>query len=195
MVNRVIGTGILGRLRAAYSRSGLAQLFSYMGPAVMVSIAYMDPGNYGTDIQGGSSYNYDLLWVGVACKRHGDGSAISFGKVGIATGRSLPELMREKLCRKAFIIPYWLAAEAATAATDLAEYLGTVIALNLLFGVPMFYASIFGAADVLVIMTLATRKFRMVERMFMLFVSIIGVGYLYEIFLTNPTSAPWHIIP
>ncbi len=108
------------------------------------------------------------------------------GKLGIATGLSLPEILREKLKRRAFIVPYWLAAEAAAAATDLAEYLGTVIALNLLFGVPMIYAAIFGALDVILILVLTTRRFRLVEQMFMLFVSIIGIGYLYEIFLSHP---------
>ena len=113
------------------------------------------------------------------------------GKLGIATGLSLPEVIREKLKKKKYIIPYWLAAEAAAAATDLAEYLGTVVALNLLFGIPMIYAAIFGALDVLIILTLATqRKFYIIERLFVIFVSIIGFGYLYEIFITKPDPAP-----
>jgi len=118
------------------------------------------------------------------------------GKLGIATGQSLPEILREKLKKKIYIIPYWLAAEAAAAATDLAEYLGTVIALNLLFGVPMIYASILGAFDVIIILTLTSRKFRVIEQMFMLFVSIIGIGYLYEIFLSKPDvpSIAYHSI-
>jgi manganese transport protein len=82
------------------------------------------------------------------------------GKIGIATGLSLPELIREKLRKNTYIIPYWLAAEAAAAATDLAEYLGTVIALNLLFGIPMIYAAI----DVILILILATQqRFRLLE--------------------------------
>ena len=113
------------------------------------------------------------------------------GKLGIATGLSLPEIIREKLKKKKYIIPYWLAAEAAGAATDLAEYLGTVIALNLLFGIPLIYAAIFGALDVLLILTLATqRRFYIIERLFVIFVSIIGFGYLYEIFITKPDPAP-----
>jgi manganese transport protein len=85
-----------------------------------------------------------------------------------------------------FIMPYWLAAEAASAATDLAEYLGTVIALNLLFGIPLIYASIFGALDVILILAITTRRFRVLEQMFILFVSIISFGYLYEVFITKP---------
>jgi manganese transport protein len=109
------------------------------------------------------------------------------GKIGIATELSLPEIIREKLKKKMYVIPYWVAAEAAAAATDLAEYLGTVIALNLLFGIPMIYAAIFGALDVIIILTLATQgRFHIIERLFALFVSIIGFGYLYEIFIVKP---------
>jgi manganese transport protein len=95
-------------------------------------------------------------------------------------------LLREKLRKRIFVIPYWLSAEIITAATDLAEYLGTVIALNLLFRVPLLYAAIFGAADVIIILALTSRKFRFLEQLFLLFVSIISLGYLYETFITKP---------
>lgn len=176
----------LSKIKNAYQRSRIAQLFSYMGPAVIVSIAYMDPGNYGTDIQGGASYNYNLLWVVWLASAMAMLLQYLSGKLGIATGKSLPEILREKFQKKIYVIPYWLAAETASAATDLAEYLGTVIALNLLFGVPLIYASIFGALDVILILTLTTRRLRVVEQMFMLFVSVIGIGYLYELFLVKP---------
>ncbi|MGI0101060.1 MAG: Nramp family divalent metal transporter [Nitrosotalea sp.] len=186
MTENTSKTGRLSKIRNAYRNSTLVQLFSYMGPAVIVSIAYMDPGNYGTDIQGGASYNYDLLWVVWLASAMAMLLQYLSGKLGIATGQSLPAILREKFKKKIYIIPYWLAAEAASAATDLAEYLGTVIALNLLFGVPMIYASIFGAFDVILILTLTTRRFRIIEQMFMLFVSVIGIGYLYEVFLAKP---------
>jgi manganese transport protein len=184
------------KIRNAYHNNALVQLFSYMGPAVIVSIAYMDPGNYGTDIQGGSSYNYDLLWVVWLASAMAMLLQYLSGKLGIATGQSLPYILRKKFKKKVYVIPYWLAAEAAAAATDLAEYLGTVIALNLLFGVPMIYASIFGAFDVILILTLTTRRFRIIEQMFMLFVSVIGIGYLYEVFLAKPdlTSIAYHSV-
>ncbi|HJT46793.1 MAG TPA: Nramp family divalent metal transporter [Nitrososphaeraceae archaeon] len=165
----------------------MTKLILYTGPALLVSMAYMDPGNYGTDIQGGSSLNYGLLWV--VWLSSGMAMLLQYlsGKIGIATGLSLPEVIREKLRKKMYIIPYWLAAEAAAAATDLAEYLGTVIALNLLFGVPMIYAAVFGAIDVVLILFLATQqRFRLLERLFALFVSVIGFGYLYEIFIVKP---------
>jgi manganese transport protein len=138
-------------------------------------------------IQGGASLNYGLLWV--VWLSSGMAMLLQYlsGKIGIATGLSLPEVIREKLKKKMYIIPYWLAAEAAAAATDLAEYLGTVIALNLLFGIPMIYAAVFGAIDVVLILFLATQqRFRLLERLFALFVSVIGFGYLYEIFIAKP---------
>ncbi len=146
----------------------------------------MDPGNYGTDIAGGASLNYSLLWV--VWLSSGMAMMLQYlsGKIGIATGQSLPEIIREKLKKKIFIVPYWLAAEAASAATDLAEYLGTVIALNLLFGIPMIYAAVFGALDVILILALTTRKFRVLEQVFILLISIISFGYLYEVFITKP---------
>src|ERR671933_311113 len=151
-------------------------------------MGYMDPGNYGTDIQGGASLNYGILWV--VWLSSGMAMLLQYlsGKIGIATGLSLPEIIREKLKKKkSFVISYWLAAETAVAATDLAEYLGTVIALNLLFGIPMIYAAIFGALDVILILLLATQgRFYIIERLFALFVSIISFGYLYEIFITKP---------
>src|SRR6266516_4263001 len=122
----------------------------------------------------GPSLNYSLLWVVWLSSAMAMMLQYLSGKLGIATGKSLPEIMREKLKKKIFIMPCWVAAEAAAAATHLAEYLGTVIALNLLFGIPLIYAAIFGALDVILILALTTRKFRILERMFILFVSIIG---------------------
>src|SRR6476469_9108442 len=108
-------------------KQSLLKLLLYTGPAVMVSVAYMDPGNYGTDIQGGASFNYDLLWV--IWLSSGMAMLLQYlsGKIGIAIGQSLAEIILTKLKKNLFIIPYWISAEIATAATDLAEYLGTVI--------------------------------------------------------------------
>jgi manganese transport protein len=178
---------MFGPKRLLTRKDSVVKLILYTGPALLVSMAYMDPGNYGTDIQAGASLNYGLLWV--VWLSSGMAMLLQYlsGKIGIATGLSLPELIRQKLRKKIYIIPYWLAAEAAAAATDLAEYLGTVIALNLLFGIPMIYAAIFGALDVLIILTLATQgRFYIIERLFALFVSVISFGYLYEIFIVKP---------
>ena len=152
----------------------------------MVSIAYMDPGNYGTDLGAGFGYKYELLWAVWLASGMAMILQYQSGKLGIATGFSLPEMVRRSLVRRVFVVPYWVAAEAAAAATDLAEYLGTVIALNLLFGVPLLYAAIFGAFDVLIIMTMMTRRFRIIEQFFMLFVTVLVVGILYNLVIVGP---------
>src|SRR6059036_2364506 len=164
---------------------GYRALFAYWGPALITSMAYIDPGNYGTDIQAGAAFNYGLLWAVWMANLMAMLLQYLSGKLGIATGKDLPELVRESLNSRFDIYLNWIGAEAAAAATDLAEYLGTVIALNILFNVPLLYASIFGAADTLILLGLASRRFRGVEYFFMLFVSIIGVGFLYEILVTG----------
>ena len=158
----------------------------YLGPALIVSMAYMDPGNYGTDIQSGASFAYDLLWAVWMANLMAMALQYLSGKLGIATGKDLAQLVRGSLKTRKLIIPYWLAAEAAAAATDLAEYLGTVIALNLLFGVPLLYAAIFGAGDVIILLALTSKRFRVVEYFFMLFVSMITIGFLYQVILIGP---------
>lgn len=164
----------------------LRELFAYGGPALIVSMAYMDPGNYGTDIQAGAAFNYGLLWTVWMANLMAMLLQYISGKLGIATGKDLPELVRESLKGSKFdIYLNWIGAEAAAAATDLAEYLGTVIALNILFNVPLFYASIFGAADILILLALTSRRFRALEYFFMLFVSVIAFGFLYEVLLSG----------
>ncbi len=158
----------------------IKRLLLYLGPALIVSTAYMDPGNYGTDLAAGASFRYDLIWsVWLAS---GMAMVLQYlsGKLGIATGRSLPELITASLSRNPFVVPYWLAAEIAAAATDLAEFLGTVFALYLLFNVPLLYAAIFGAFDVVLLLAFSSRRFRIIEQFFMIFVSVIGFGFLYE---------------
>src|SRR5437879_9849334 len=170
------------------NKKTIAKFIAFSGPALIVSIGYMDPGNYGTDIQGGASFGYGLLWVVWLSSIMAMLIQYLSGKMGISTEHSLPEIIRDKLQKKMFIIPYWLSAEIVAAATDLAEYLGTVVALNLLFGVPLIYASIFGAIDVIIILGLTTKRFRVLEQLFLLFVSMISFGYFYEIFIAKPDS-------
>ncbi len=166
--------------------SSVREFVAYLGPALIVSMAYMDPGNYGTAIQSGAVFGNGLVWaVWLASLMAMELQYLS-GKLGIATGKSLPELLRDSIRSRYFRFTYWLAAEAAAAATDLAEYLGTVLALNILFDIPLLYAAVFGALDVLIILAFATRRFRAIEYLFMLFVSIISIGFLYEIFVLGP---------
>lgn len=165
--------------------SSLREIFVFSGPAIIVSMAYMDPGNYGTDIQAGAAFRYGLLWTVWMANFMAMLLQYISGKLGIATGKGLPELVRQSLHSKFDIYLNWIGAEVAAAATDLAEYLGTVIALNILFKVPLLYASLFGACDVIILLALTSRRFRSLEYFFMLFVSVIAFGFLYEVCRTG----------
>lgn len=172
------------------SRGFWRDFVAYFGPALIVSVAYMDPGNYGTDIGGGASFGYSMLWVvwlaGIVAML----LQYLSGKIGIATGHSLPELLRLHLKKTAYIVPYWLASEVATAMTDLAEFLGTVIALNLLFGIPLLYGTFLSVLDVILILGVTGGNVRRLEYVFMTLVSTIGIGYVFEIFISGPSLAP-----
>ncbi len=170
-----------------FKRLSLRSLFLYLGPSLIVSMAYMDPGNYGTDIQSGQYFAYDLLWAVWLANLMAMILQYLSGKLGIATGKGLPELVKASLKSRRFTVPYWLAAESAAAATDLAEYLGTVIALNILFQIPLLYAAILGALDVIILLALTKERFRIVEYFFMVMVSIIGIGFLYQVLLIQPS--------
>lgn len=167
-------------------RSLLRDLGTYFGPSLIVSVAYIDPGNYGTDISGGASFGYSMLWVVWLAGIMAMLLQYLSGKVGIATGHSLPELIRLHLKKRIYVVPYWLASEFAAAMTDLAEFLGTVLALNLLFGIPLLYGTFLSVLDVILILGWTSGRTRRLESLFVLFVSIIGFGYIYEIFITRP---------
>ncbi len=168
--------------------SRFRHFIAFFGSGLIVSVAYMDPGNWGTNIEGGARFDYDLLWVIWMAS----GMAMLFqylsGKLGIC-GFSLPELVQKKLRNRFLIFLYWILSEFAILATDLAEFLGIVVALNLLFGIPMLIGTWIAVADVLIILILAQKRFRRLEQAFVLFVGIIGLAFVYELFLTKPNLA------
>ncbi|MBI2522952.1 Nramp family divalent metal transporter [Candidatus Woesearchaeota archaeon] len=176
---------MLNKLKKSLGVFADKNLWLFMGSGLIVSVAYMDPGNWGTNIGGGASFNYDLLWVIWMAS----GMAMLFqylsGKIGIA-GYSLPELVKERLKRKWIVFGYWILAEIAILATDLAEFLGIVVALNLLFGIPLLWGTYIAVADVLLILFLTQKRFRVLEQAFVVFVSIIGLGFVYEVFISKP---------
>jgi manganese transport protein len=157
---------------------------------MMVSVADMDPGNFGTDISGGASFGYSMLWIIWLAGIMAMLLQYLSGKLGIVTGHSLPELMRLHLRRRAYILSYWFASEVATVMTDLAEFLGTVIALNLLFGIPLLYGTFLSVLDVILVLGLTGGKVRRLEYFFMSLIATIGIGYIFEIFITGPSLVP-----
>jgi manganese transport protein len=175
-------------------RISARDFFIYLGPALIISLAFLDPGCLATDIAAGAGFNYNLIWSLVMASMFAILLQYLSGKLGIATGNSVSQLVRTSLKTKSRIIPYWLGAELAIAVTDLSEYMGTVIALNLLFGIPLFYASFLAAADVLILLVLSNGRFRIIEYAFMFFVSIISIGFLYELAVVgfNPAQVVIH---
>ncbi len=163
-------------------RVGLRGLALFTGPAVVSSIAYMDPGNFATNIQAGAKYGYDLLWVVLLA----NAVAILFqalsAKIGIVTGHNLAELCRERFSRKVSLA-MWVASETAAMATDLAEFLGGAIGLSLLFGMPLFAGMIVTAVVTYAILLLQNRGFRPMEVVIGSLVALIGLCYLAELLI------------
>jgi manganese transport protein len=185
-----------GAAPVALPKSHRNPMWAYFGPAFVASVAYIDPGNFATNILGGTQFGYRLLWVLLWSNAMAMLIQYLSAKLGIVTGLTLPQN-----CRKYFSRPttfgLWIAAEIAAVATDLAEFLGAAIGLDLLFG-PLLYArgftpkeSLLAAAlvsTVLVfaILALDLAGFRWLERGIMGFVAIIGVSYAFEVFLVHP---------
>lgn len=164
-----------GELRARGWRGRLALL----GPAFVASIAYLDPGNFATNIAGGSKYGYLLLWVLVAANLMAMLVQLLSAKIGIATGRSLPELCREQFPRPVNF-GLWIQAELVAMATDLAEFVGAAIALNLLFGVPLLPAGLITAVVTFGVLALHNHGHRRYELTIMAFLAVIMLGFLYD---------------
>ena len=133
--------------------------WKFFGPAIVASVAYVDPGNFGMDISGGASYGYLLIWSVVLANMMAMLLQYLSGKFGITTGMSLASMVRDKLKTRPKIIPYWLGSETFAVATDLAEFLGVTSAIHLLFGVPLLYSCWISAVDVVVDIRLGRETF------------------------------------
>ncbi|HEY6887137.1 MAG TPA: Nramp family divalent metal transporter [Solirubrobacter sp.] len=167
-------------LRALRSRGRVRGVVGMLGPAFVAAVAYIDPGNFATNIAGGAKYGYMLLWVIVAANLMAMLVQYLSAKTGIATGKNLPELCREHF-PKPVTFGLWLQAEAIAIATDLAEFVGAAIALNLLFGVPPFVAGLMTAVVAFAILELQTRGHRKFELAITGFLAIVFLGFMYDL--------------
>jgi manganese transport protein len=159
-----------------------------LGPAFVAAVAYVDPGNFATNISGGSQFGFLLLWVIVAANLMAMLIQYLSAKVGIVTGRNLPELCREHLPRPA-TLGLWVQAELIAMATDLAEFVGAALALNLLFGVPLFTAGLITAVVAFAILGLQTRGYRRFETTIAGLLGIILLGFVYEMLEVGPDAS------
>ncbi len=167
-------------LRRIRGRGRVTGGVALLGPAFVAAVAYIDPGNFATNIAGGAKYGYMLVWVIVAANLMAMLVQYLSAKTGIATGRNLPELCREHF-RKPVTFGLWLQAEAIAIATDLAEFVGAAIALNLLFGVPPFVAGLMTAVVAFAILALQSRGYRRFELAIAGFLMIVFLGFMYDL--------------
>ena len=175
-------------LQGKSSRRGLAKILPFLGPAFIASVAYMDPGNFATNIQAGAKYGYLLIWVIIASNVMAMLIQTLSAKLGIATGMNLAEMCRERFPRPA-VWGMWVVAELVAMATDLAEFLGAALGLHLLFGLDLFPAAIVTGIATFIILGLQTRGFRPLEAVITTFVGVIAVCYFIETILDKPDWA------
>lgn len=163
-------------------RRGVGSLLLFAGPAVVASIAYMDPGNFATNIQAGSGYGYSLLWVVLTANLIAMMFQALSAKLGIVTGRNLAEMCHDQFSTPVRIV-MWIVSEIAAMATDLAEFLGGAIGLSLLFGMPLLAGMAVTAVVTYGILLFEGRGFRPMELIIGALVSVIGICYVIEMFI------------
>jgi manganese transport protein len=170
----------LSPLEVVRRRGPLRGRIALLGPAFVAAVAYIDPGNFATNIAGGAKYGFLLVWVIIAANLMAMLVQYLSAKVGIATGRNLPELCRAHLPRPV-TWGLWAQAEIIAIATDLAEFVGAAVALKLLFGVPPFAAGLITAAVAFAILALQQRGYRRFELAIAGFLGIVCLGFLYDL--------------
>jgi manganese transport protein len=180
--------GLNGTVPVPPSAAGFwRQLRAFAGPAFLVSVGYMDPGNWGTDLQGGAEFRYGLLWVVALSSFMAIIMQVMSARLGVVTGKDLAQA-----CRDFYPAwtrwPNWLFCELAIGACDLAEVLGSAVAINLLFHIPLFWAVIITAFDVLLLLALQGLGMRFIEAVIVALVTTIGVCYFIEIFVLPQTQ-------
>ncbi len=175
-------------LEGKSKRPALLRLLPFLGPAFIASVAYVDPGNFATNIQGGAKFGYTLVWVVIASNLMAMLIQSLSAKLGIATGRNLPETIRDHFPRP-LVWLMWAIAEVVAMATDLAEFLGASIGLNLLFGLPLLPAAFITGLATFLILGLQRYGFRALEAVISVIVGVIALCYVLEMVLARPSGA------
>ena len=165
----------------------LRRLFAFLGPAYLVSVGYMDPGNWATDLEGGARFGYALLWVLLMSNLMALLLQTLSARLGVVTGHDLAQACRAEYPRPVNFV-LWMLAEVAIAATDLAEVLGTIIALKLLFGLPMLWGCLVTAGDTFLLLYIQKLGIRKMEAFILGLVATIGACFLLQILLARPDA-------
>ena len=166
---------------------GLNRLWPFLGPAFIAAVAYIDPGNFATNVAGGAKFGYLLLWVVLGANLVAMLVQTQSAKLGIATGKNLAELCRERFSRRTSI-GLWLQAELVAMATDIAEIVGAALGLNLLFGIPLFPAGLLAGAGAFAILALQQMGFRRLEAGITALVGVVVASFAYELFDAQPNA-------
>jgi manganese transport protein len=166
-------------------RRGLRKIWPFLGPAFVAAVAYVDPGNFATNISAGAQFGYLLLWVILCSNLMAMLIQSMSAKLGIATGKNLPEVCRERF-PKPVSLGLWVQAEVIAMATDLAEFIGAALALNLLFGIPLFPAGLITAVGAFAILALQRRGFRPLEAAISSMVGVIVLAFAFQMFYAQP---------
>ncbi|HET9983651.1 MAG TPA: Nramp family divalent metal transporter [Longimicrobiales bacterium] len=168
--------------------SWLRKLLAFAGPGYLVAVGYMDPGNWATDLAGGSAFGYTLLSVIMVSNLMAILLQGLASKLGIVTGRDLAQAVRDSYSTPSVWL-HWILAEIAIAACDLAEVIGSAIALNLLFGIPLAVGVVLTALDVLIVLALQNKGFRYLEAVVIALIAVIAICFLFEIIVSRPELA------
>ena len=168
-------------------RRGLGRFTPFLGPAFIAAVAYVDPGNFATNIAAGAKFGYLLLWVVLVANLMAMLIQTMSAKLGIATGMNLPEVCREQFSRRTTFL-LWLQAELIAMATDVAEFVGAAIGINLITGLPLFPAALLTGVAAYVILALQARGFRKLEAVIAAFVGVIVVAFGFQVFKANPSG-------
>jgi manganese transport protein len=166
---------------------GIGRVWPFLGPAFVAAVAYIDPGNFATNIAGGAKFGYLLLWVILAANLIAMVVQTQSAKLGIATGKNLPELCRETFSRRTSI-GLWIQAEIVAMATDIAEVVGAALGLNLLFGTPLFLAGCIAGAGAFAILALQQMGFRRLEAGITVLVGVVVASFVIELFNAKPSG-------
>jgi manganese transport protein len=164
---------------------GIPRLWPFLGPAFIAAVAYIDPGNFATNISGGAQFGYLLLWVVLGANLIAMVVQTQSAKLGIATGKNLPEVCRDQFSRKTSI-GLWIQAELVAMSTDVAEVVGAALGLNLLFGIPLFTSALIAGAVAFAILALQQMGFRRLEAVITALVGVVVIGFAFEIFNAKP---------
>ena len=184
----MVDTVLAAQQALAGERRGLRAVMPFLGPAFIASVAYIDPGNFATNMGGGAQFGYALCWVVLTANLMAMLVQSLSAKLGIATGRSLPEVCRDRLPRRA-VLGLWLQAEAVAMATDLAEFTGAALGLHLLFGMPMWECALIAGLATFAVLAMEVSGFRRLEAVITALVGVVVLAFGLEILKSGPPPA------